>query len=256
MRAALLAQGIEWPAPVEHLSAATSTNDLLKERARAGAPEWTVVTADVQTAGRGRQGRAWQSEAGNLHLSVLLRPRGPAEAWGLLPLLAGLATAEALAASGVDARLKWPNDVQVGGRKIAGVLVESASSGGALESAVVGIGVNVASVPAGLDAETRAATTCLAECGLAVDALDVAAAVLARIRVWYHRVAAGDGGLVAAWRARALPWWGRRVEAQGAHGTVSGRALDVDEGGALVLLLDDGTRLPVHSGDVREVRSA
>jgi biotin-(acetyl-CoA carboxylase) ligase len=84
----------------------------------------------------------------------------------------------------------------------------------------------------------------------------VGAAVLARIRVWYHRVAAGDGGLVDAWRARALPWWGRRVEAQGARGTVSGRALDVDEAGALVLLLDDGTRLPVHAGEVREVRSS
>ena len=230
---------------------ATSTNDLLKERARAGGPEWSVAIADAQTAGRGRQGHAWQSEAGNLHLSVLLRPRGPAALWGRLPLLAGLATAEAI---GSGAQLKWPNDVQVGGRKVAGVLVESASSGAAVESAVVGIGVNVTSVPQGLDAETRAATTCLRDLGMAADALEAAAAVLARIRVWYHRLAAGDGGLVDAWRARALPWWGRRVEARAAGGMVRGRALGVDEAGALILVLDDGTQLLVHSGDVREVR--
>ena len=172
-----------------------------------------MVAADVQTAGRGRQGRPWQSAAGNLHLSVLLRPRGSAELWGKLPLMAGLAVAEAV---GDEARLKWPNDVQVEGRKVAGVLVESASSGGALESAVVGIGVNVQSVPEGLDAETRAATTCLAERFGATDPLDVGAAVLARIRAWYHRLAAGDAGLVEAWRARALPWWGRPVQARSA----------------------------------------
>ena len=212
-----------------------------------------MALADVQTAGRGRQGHAWQSAAGNLHLSVLLRPRGPAVGWGQLPLLAGLAVAEAV---GPAARLKWPNDVQVGGRKIAGVLVESASSGGALDSAVVGVGVNVKSVPEGLDAQARAAATCLADCGAAADPLDLAAAVLGRIRAWYHRFAAGDAGLVEAWRARALPWWGRLVEARSAEGVTRGRATGVDASGALVLELDGGARVLVHSGDVSEVRPA
>jgi BirA family biotin operon repressor/biotin-[acetyl-CoA-carboxylase] ligase len=165
--------------------------------------------------------------------------------------MAGLAVAEAI---GVDARLKWPNDVQLGGRKVAGVLVESASSGGALESAVVGVGVNVRSVPEGLDAETRAATTCLAERGGTADPLEVAAAVLARIRAWYHRLAAGEAGLVEAWRARALPWWGRPVQARSAEGVVRGRAIDIDASGALVLELEGGKRVLLHSGDVSEVR--
>ena len=249
------AVGETWPGPVEHLASVSSTNDVLKERARAGAPEWSVAIADEQTAGRGRQGRAWQSEPGNLHLSVLLRPRGEAARGGRLPLLAGLAVAEAIGGLGPEARVKWPNDVWIGERKVAGVLVEASSSGATVESAVVGIGVNVRSVPEGLDAATRAATACLADFGPAPEVTEVAAAVLARIRVWYHRVAEGDGGLMDAWRARALPWWGRRVEARAADGVVSGRAVGVDDDGALVLMLDDGTRSLVHSGDVREVRA-
>ena len=121
--------------------AISSTNDVANVLADRGASEGTVVVANAQSAGRGRQGRAWQSAAGNLHLSVLLRPRGSAELWGKLPLLAGLAVAEAV---GDEARLKWPNDVQIEGRKVAGVLVESASSGGALESAVVAAAVEEA----------------------------------------------------------------------------------------------------------------
>lgn len=233
----------------------TSTNDWLKERARAGAPEWSVALADVQTAGRGRHGHAWGSAAGNLHLSVLVRPRGDTATWGRLPLLAGLAVAEAIAALGVEPALKWPNDVQVAGRKVAGVLVESMSAGGVLEAAVIGVGINVASVPEGMDADARARAACLAELMTAPEVAEVAAAVLARMGVWYHRLAAGGGGeMIAAWRARALPWWGHRVEAKSGDEVLRGRAIDVDETGALVLLLDDGTTSLVHAGEVRELR--
>jgi BirA family biotin operon repressor/biotin-[acetyl-CoA-carboxylase] ligase len=251
----LAASGLPWRAPIEHLPVATSTNDLLKERARAGAAEWSVVLADAQTAGRGRHGHAWGSAAGNLHISVLVRPRGDASTWGRLPLLAGLAVAEAVAAPGVEPALKWPNDVWVAGRKVAGVLVESVSAGGALESAVIGVGVNVANVPEGLDSDARARAACLAEFGAAPDVTEVAAAVLTRIRVWYHRLAAGGSGeMMAAWRARALPWWGRHVEARSGDEVLRGRAIDVHDSGALILLLDDGTTSLLHAGEVRELR--
>jgi BirA family biotin operon repressor/biotin-[acetyl-CoA-carboxylase] ligase len=83
----------------------------------------------------------------------------------------------------------------------------------------------------------------------------VAAAVLARIRVWYHRLAAGGGGeMLAAWRSRALPWWGRDVEARSGDDVLRGRAIDVDASGALVLRLGDGTTRLVHAGEVRELR--
>ena len=248
--------GSAWPAPIEHLAVASSTNDVLKERAREGAPEWSVVVADVQTAGRGRHGQAWASAAGNLHLSVLVRPHGNASTWGRLPLLAGLAVAEAVAAPGIEPALKWPNDVWVAGRKVAGVLVESVFTGGALESAVIGVGVNVTAVPEGLDADARAGAACLADFVAAPDVAELAAAVLARIRVWYHRLAAGGGGdLMAAWRARALPWWGRHVEAKSGDEVRRGRAIDVHESGALILLLDDGTTSLLHAGEVRELRT-
>lgn len=244
-----------WPAAIEHMVVAPSTNDVLKERARGGAREWSVLMADVQTAGRGRHGHAWRSAAGNLHLSVLVRPRASAGEWGRLPLLAGLAVAEAIAAAGMEAALKWPNDVIVGGRKVAGVLVESVSAGGSLEAAVIGVGVNVASVPEGLEGEARAGAACLAEFGGTCDADAAAAAVLSRIRVWYHRLAAGGGGeMIAAWRSRAVPWWGREVEARCGDEVLRGRAVDVDETGALVLTRDDGTRMLVFAGEVREVR--
>jgi BirA family transcriptional regulator, biotin operon repressor / biotin---[acetyl-CoA-carboxylase] ligase len=234
---------------------ATSTNDLLKERARQGAPEWSVVLADAQTAGRGRHGHAWGSAAGNLHLSVLVRPRGDAITWGHLPLMAGLAVAEAVATFAVEAALKWPNDVWIAGRKLAGVLVESASAAGVVESAVIGVGVNVAAVPEALDADARAGAACLADFGAAPETVEVAAAVLARMRVWYHRLAAGGGGeMMTAWRARALPWWGRHVEARSGDEVLRGRAIDVHESGALILLLDDGTTSLLHAGEVRELR--
>jgi BirA family biotin operon repressor/biotin-[acetyl-CoA-carboxylase] ligase len=227
----------------------------MKERARQGAPEWSVVIADAQTAGRGRHGRTWESAAGNLHLSLLVRPRGEAADWGRLPLLAGLAAAEALAGFDVLPALKWPNDVQVAGAKVAGVLVESTSAGGTLDSAVIGVGINVASVPAGLDAEARTHAACLADFRTPPEVPEVAAAVLARMRVWYHRLAAGGGGeLIAAWRARALPWWGRHVEAKSGDEVLRGRAIDVDESGALVLLLENGTTALVHAGEVRALR--
>lgn len=211
--------------------------------------------ADVQTAGRGRHGHSWGSVAGNLHLSVLVRPPGDVSTWGRLPLLAGLAVAEALAGCGVAAALKWPNDVWVDGRKVAGVLVESASAGAAVESAIIGIGINVASVPRGLDPAARAAAACLADFIAAPDVAEVAALVLARIRVWYHRLAAGEGGeMMAAWRTRAVPWWGRDVEARSGDDVVRGRAIDVHESGALILMLPDGATALVHAGEVRELR--
>jgi len=258
LRDALREAGIEWPAEIEHALVLSSTNDRLKERARAGAAAWTVVLADAQTAGRGRQGRRWVSPPGNLHLSVLLRPSPPGSRWSVLPLAAGLAVAEALGEAGLEARLKWPNDVIVSGRKIGGILAEGSSSADGLEFVVVGIGVNVALRPAGLPEEVAAAVTSVAEENArAGDRIAVAARVLARLSVWYHALAReGPQVVQAAWRVRALPWWGKTVEALAGERRLCGIARDLDESGALVLELEDGTRALLHSGEVREVRQS
>jgi BirA family biotin operon repressor/biotin-[acetyl-CoA-carboxylase] ligase len=258
LRARLAERGREWPAPIEHLPAVGSTNDHLKALARSGAAAWTVVLADAQTAGRGRQGRRWSSPPGNLYLSVLLRPEPPDGRWSVLPLAAGLAVAEALASIGADARLKWPNDVLLGGRKVAGVLAEASSGRDGLDSVVVGIGVNVARRPDDLPADVGATVTCLQEEGAAaVDRIDVAAAVLGRLTVWYHELAReGPRPVQSAWRERAVPWWGRAVEARTGGRILRGIVRDLDEDGALVLDLEDGTRALLHSGEVHEVRPA
>jgi BirA family biotin operon repressor/biotin-[acetyl-CoA-carboxylase] ligase len=248
--------------PLHHLVRAGSTNEWLKERARAGAPEWTAVVADEQTAGRGRHGRRWVMRPGDLALSVLVRPAAAPDALLLLPLAAGVAVAEAVAALGLDASLKWPNDVVVergrgqgaGYRKLAGILVEGVSEGDRL-AVVIGIGLNlVAGPPDDVEMET-AATSLQAETGREVARDEAADAVLARLRVWYDAVARGDArAVVEAFTARALPWWGREVEVRSGDTALRGIARGIDHRGALLLERDDGTTAAVVSGEARQVR--
>jgi BirA family biotin operon repressor/biotin-[acetyl-CoA-carboxylase] ligase len=244
--------GTPWPAPIEHLGVAASTNDELSLRARAGAVEWSVVLAERQTRGRGRQGRAWSSPAGNVHLSLLLRPSLVPEAWGVLPLAAGVAVREAVASLGVAADLKWPNDVLARGRKLAGILVEATSGGDGLDSAVVGIGVNVAAAPAELGDE---ATALSAEGAAPCDVVETAAAVLARLSVCYHALARdGPPAILARWREGAARWLGSPVEVHGDGSRIRGVALDVDERGALLVAEASGRVLSILAGEVRSVR--
>lgn len=256
LRGLLRARGPEWPAPIEYLESAASTNDVLKGRAREGAAEWSVVIAARQTAGRGRHGRVWISAPGNLYLSVLLRPALPRESLGVLPLAAGLAVCRAVSEFGVAAELKWPNDVLVRGRKLAGVLVEATSAGRGIESAVVGIGINVGLVPEELPPEdAERVTSIAAETGAVAETLAVASAVLARLSVCYDALAReGPAAVVQAWLRHAVTWWGRPVEVRGDGYTLRGIARGVDEGGALLVEDAAGHLVPVLSGEVSALR--
>ncbi|HET7293750.1 MAG TPA: biotin--[acetyl-CoA-carboxylase] ligase [Vicinamibacteria bacterium] len=248
-------RGIDWPAPVERFASVASTNDVVRERARAGASSWHAVIADRQTAGRGRHGRPWLSEAGDLFLSVLLRPGDvPAETEPVLPLLAGVAASEAAAELGVVARLKWPNDLVAGERKLGGILVEAASVGLGVEHAAVGVGLNLRLDP---PEELRdSATSVLRETGRAPSVDEAAAAVLAGLLQAARGVASrGRAAVVAAWRARAADWWGREVEVSSGGARVAGRALGVDDAGALLLESGSGT-IRVLSGEARALRLA
>jgi BirA family biotin operon repressor/biotin-[acetyl-CoA-carboxylase] ligase len=255
LRAALAARGGPGLPAVEWLQSVASTSDRLKALARREAPEWTAVVADVQTGGRGREGRPWASPAGGLYLSVLLRPR--VEKVGLLPLAAGVAVAEAAEEMGVRTELKWPNDVLSSGRKLAGILCESASGPAAVEWVVLGIGVNVLVEPAAAPAGLAGPVTSLAAEGAAAPSvLGTAAAVLARLGVWYDALRSRPDAVVSAWRMRAAPWWGALVDARTADGSLRGRLRDVDEEGALVVELGDGERRRLFSGEVSQVRPA
>lgn len=245
-----------WVQDIRTEGTVTSTNDVLKELARAGALEGTVVVADVQTAGRGRQGRAWESLGGNLFLSFLLRPPQGASV-SLVPLAAGLAVAEALDGEGVDGRLKWPNDVLANDKKIAGILAEASADARGIDSVVVGIGVNVNLDPAQLPEDVRdTATSLLAETKRAHDVAVVAAAVLCRWVLWYDALQADGARVRRAWRDRSVAWWGRRVEVTSSGERVTGVARDIDDAGALVVETDDGRQHVVLSGDARALRPA
>ncbi len=233
----------------------SSTSDRLKERARNGAPEWSAVLADEQSEGRGRHGARWVSHPGNLFLSVLLRPQRGAEL-GVLPLLAGVAVRDSLLPFGVDPALKWPNDILVNGRKIGGILTEASWSEGVVDSVVVGIGVNVGlrgdALPAGLAGQT---TSIWIETQRAAPVSAVAAQVLQALRLWYHAFAAdGADAVLAAWRSRAVSWWGRVVEVRSGDDVLRGVARDVEKSGALVVELPDGKKVSLLAGVARELR--
>ncbi len=253
VREALRARGLDWPAPIEHHARLGSTSDRLKEKAREGAPEWAAVLADEQTGGRGRQGRSWASPPGGLYLSVLLRPRfAPVS---LIPLAAGVAVVEALRERGARAELKWPNDVLAADRKLAGILAEASSSSSGLDWIVLGLGVNLFAPPEALPEDLRAtATSVLALTGRRLEPAEAAAAVLARLTVWYDALRAEPPSVLRAWRACAVPWWGRRVELRSGGSVIRGVAEDVDPAGALLLTLEDGSRKTVVSGDATGVR--
>jgi len=253
VREALQARGLPWPAAIEHHPRLGSTSDRLKEMARDGAPEWAAVLADEQTGGRGRQGRAWASPPGGLYLSVLLRPRFASAS--LIPLAAGVAVVEALQEHGVTAELKWPNDVMAEGGKLAGILAEASSSSAGLDWVVLGLGMNLFAPQEALPEELRPATTSvLTLTGVRHEPAAAAAAVLARLTVWYDALRTDSPSVLSTWRAHAVPWWGRRVELRSAGMVVRGVAEGVDSAGALLLRLEDGSLKAVLSGEVTTVR--
>jgi BirA family transcriptional regulator, biotin operon repressor / biotin---[acetyl-CoA-carboxylase] ligase len=227
-----------------------STNDEAKRLAEAGAPEWSVVWALAQTSGRGRGQREFVSPPGNLYLSVILRPAGPAGAAAQLGFAAALAVGDAVTAalpSPHDLRYKWPNDVLVDGRKISGILLESAMAPDAgLAWLVAGIGINIASHPA----QTLWPATSLAALGAAEANVEmVMQGFLEAFHSWAQRWR--DGGFAPlrdAWLSRAFGL-GESVDVRLPRETFTGRLIDLDRDGALLVDTPAGRRR-VTAGDV------
>lgn len=236
-------------------SAATgSTNADVASLARAGAPEGTVRTTDHQVSGRGRLARSWTSPPGaGLAVSVLLRPSGvPRDRWTWVPLLTGLVVAQTVAEVGVGAALKWPNDVLVSERKIAGILVEAVGAG-APDALVVGIGLNVTNT---VD-EVPPGGTSLALLGAsALDRELILADLLRNLADAYVDWcnAAGDSADLRVAYAACCTTIGRevRVELPGGR-AVHGRARAIDVDGRLVVKTTGG-EIALGAGDVIQVR--
>jgi BirA family biotin operon repressor/biotin-[acetyl-CoA-carboxylase] ligase len=222
--------------PHRHYAQTDSTNTRARELAAAGAPHGTVVTADEQTEGRGRQGRSWTAPPGKALLySAVLRPLDDRHM--ALPLAVPLAVCEAAEElePGTRCGVKWPNDVLVDGRKLAGVLIEARPQDG---WAVVGVGLNLAIAPEEFPPELRETATSLT-------AVAAAAATSALNRRLAHWVGADRESVLAAWRERdALR--GREVAWDGGSGVADG----IDDRGYLVVVTTAGDRVAVGAGEV------
>ena len=226
-----------------------STSDDAKALAAAGAPDGSVVWAREQSAGRGRYTRQWLSPPGNLYMSVVLRPAIASARTAELGFVAALAVAETVEAflpSGPPARLKWPNDVLVNGRKISGILLEGQFTGAELAWVIAGIGINVAGAP---DNPAYPATS-LAACGSGdVAARDVLETLLARLGAWRSLwQEQGFAPVRTAWMARAARM-GEEVTVRIGAEPLSGRFRGIDHDGALLLETPRGTRR-ITAGEV------
>ena len=253
--AAALAFGLDAPYEVESHERVASTNDRARDLAEGGATD-VVVVADEQTGGRGRLNRTWAAPSGGIWASVVLRPERPPAEVPMYTLAAAVAVARAAREAGVDAAIKWPNDVLVGGsgtgareRKLCGILTEMEGEADRVSWLVVGIGVN-ANVDR--DALPSGATSLRAEVG------DVdRRAFLQRVLEGIHdltREGADLRAVLDAWREHASTL-GRRVRVETPRGAVEGRAVDVRFPGSLVVETDEGERV-VHAGDCEHVRPA
>lgn len=240
------------PLRVIALDRVDSTNEELKRRAAAGAAAGTLVWANEQLAGRGRRSRGWVSPPGNLYCSLLLRPACPAYQAMQSSFVTALAVADAIAAvlpTATPVTCKWPNDVLAGGRKVAGILLESAALGdGTLEWLVIGVGVNVASCPPRTDGAYAPASLA----GLGAEAVTPRRLLESYGDRFFHwwRIwtVSGFAPVRDAWLDRAHGL-GQPVQVRLDTDTLEGVFLTMDENGALVLGQGPARRL-VMAGDV------
>ena len=230
-----------------------STQRVARDRARAGAPEGTVVIAERQTAGRGRLGRSWHSPGGlNLYCSIVLRPSLAPGAVPQLALVAGIAAAAAIAEEiGRRPAIKWPNDVLVDGRKVVGIITEMESELERVTHVILGIGVNLNAPRSAFPPELRRKATSLrVATGRRVDRAAFTGRLLAALEARYGRfVRGGFASMRAEWEAHSS-LTGADVRVLGLEGEVAGRVLGVDTDGALRVRRRGGNVVRILAGEV------
>lgn len=239
-----LNQGLRWQ--ITRLGQVPSTQAVARVLAESGSAEGKVVIAEAQTEGRGHRGRRWHSGHGGLYMTTVLRPRSVT---GLVPLMAGVAVAETIRdTADIDVRLKWPNDILIDGRKVSGILAESAWSRSEVKHILLGIGVNLNNQ---LPPTLTEATTLSDELGTEVDIDWFLHDLLKRLDQSLGILEKEPDGILEAWRGLSSTLW-RWVEVVTCSGeTVRGVAVDIDHDGALVFEMG-GRRRHVVSGSLRD----
>lgn len=241
---------------VHHFESTESTNRVAFELAQDGAFHGEVVIAEAQTAGKGRRGRSWASPAGkNLYCSVILRPEIPPARAPELTLVAAVALAETLREAGAGAGIKWPNDVQLDGRKVAGILTELSADVERVQFVVVGIGVNLNATAEDFPPEVAGLATSLKLArGAVVPRALFTAALLTRLEQWLDTWnEQGFGPVRDAWK-KLSSILGHEVLVRSEQKELRGVAEDIDDGGALLLRVGDSLER-VLAGDVEQVRA-
>jgi len=235
-----------------------STNDAARELGHRGAPEGSLAIAEAQTSGRGRLGRGWVSPAGKgIYVSVLLRPKiAPEEAFKLT-LLSAVAAAKALRGAGAAAKIRWPNDVLIDGRKVAGILTELEAEADRIHQAVVGVGINVNTTASQFPRSLRGAATSLRlASGQRHSRVGVLQRLLAALEEGYERLKAGRfEEVLSEWRALDITR-GSQVRAVLLEGEVEGEAKDIDADGALLIAQPGGQVRRITAGDIHVLRPA
>ena len=229
-----------------------STQDRARALAGQGATEGTAILAERQIRGRGRRDRQWQSLSGAVALSVIFRPRLSPERIPQFSLLAGAAAAGALAdLTGLEPGLKWPNDVLINGRKVAGILAEMASDAEKIDYVLLGMGINVNTPSEEIPLEIReTASSVLAETGWEISRPALVRALLYRLEDLYLQLCdRGFAPIREQWLSRNQTL-GRRIRADTGTAVLEGTAEDIDETGCLLLREESGAGTRLLSGDV------
>jgi BirA family biotin operon repressor/biotin-[acetyl-CoA-carboxylase] ligase len=243
---------------VEVHGALGSTQERARGLAHAGTPHGTLVVAEVQTGGRGRLGRPWGSPKGGLWMSLVLRPWFEANLASRITQTASVGVAKALWEIGVEARIKWPNDLLAGGKKVCGILAES-SAGNTTEArkerrldyVILGVGMNANLDPAELGVPDRVVTTIRSELGHDVEPLELLRALLSNLEAELGRIE-DFGAVLEDWRTLNCTL-GEKVRVRRFGETIEGRAVDVTAEGVL-LLSTRGDTVELFEGEIEHLR--
>jgi len=237
---------------IHHFVHVSSTQEIAKELARQGTVEGTVIIAETQSVGRGRLGRGWFSPAGGIWMSLLLSPKRSVQELQVLNLLAALAVSRSIEkACGLEARVKWPNDVLIQGRKVAGILSEAFAKGGIVSNVVLGVGIN-----ANVDTELfpfdlrSSATSISTTLGSFVDRVTLVQSLLEELETLYEEFEREGSSFIISELKRLSTTLGRKVKVVSLDGVTEGLAVDIHTDGALVVRVEDGTTKLFYSGDV------
>jgi len=231
---------------LHYLAVTSSTQDVAKNMADHGAPEGTAVIAGMQQSGRGRLGRSWLSPEGGLATSIILRPA--MSVLPLLPAISALAVFRTVKALGIDAEIKWPNDILICGRKVCGILIEHGLTDGAVRYSIMGIGININFDTSLYPDIAGFATSLSVELGHEIPVGRVALRLYTELEDLYLRSKEPDT-LLKEWAANMITI-GRRVKVRSANSDIEGIAESINGSGHLLLRRDDGSVEEILAGDV------